>query len=56
MSEQTQPTEGDVPQPATGTSTQKSLEKSLTGSSYSVVNTMQTSEQNPEDFVTSDDD
>lgn len=56
MSEQPQTTESNDPQRTTDSSTQEGFEKSLTGSSYSEVHTMQTSDQTSEDFVTSDDD
>lgn len=56
MSEQPRTTESNDPQYTTGTSPHELIEKSLTGSSYSEVHTMQTSGQTPQEFVTSDDD
>lgn len=56
MSEQPRTTESDDPQGTTDSSTQELFEKSLTGSSYSEVHTMQTSDQTSQEFVTSDDD
>jgi len=56
MSEQPRTSDNNDPQYSTGASPQDLIEKSLTGSSYSEVQTMQTSGQTPQDFVASDDD